>query len=168
MSRCLIQTWQKKNLAIRILKQRKACGHDMIRNEMINLSSPVLIDCICALFNTMIKSGRVPTGWAHSYIIPIFKGGSDTDTTNYRGISIISCLAKLCSAILNTRLIKHIYRLLNEYSVLGPSSWVGIWSPSLRGDQSDQRTRSQNTALVGGGVYQDLNSKLWPPKKSEI
>ena len=80
----------------------------MIRNEMIKLSSPVLIDCICTLFNTMIKSGRVPTGWAHSYIIPIFKGGSDTDTTNYRGISIISCLAKLFSAILNTRLITHI------------------------------------------------------------
>ena len=27
-----------------------------------------------------------------------------------------------------------IYRLLNEYSVLGPSSLVGIWSSSLRGD----------------------------------
>ena len=27
------------------------------------------------------------------------------------------------------------YRLLNEYSVLEPSSLVGIWSPSLRGDQ---------------------------------
>ena len=37
------------------------------------------------------------------------------------------------------------YSLLNEYSVLRPSSLVGIWSPSLRGDQSDQRTRSQNT-----------------------
>ena len=33
-----------------------------------------------------------------------------------------------------------IYRLLNEYNVLGPSSLVGIWSPSLRGDHSDQRT----------------------------
>ena len=37
------------------------------------------------------------------------------------------------------------YRLLNEYSVLGQSSLVGIRSPSLRGDQSDQRTRYQNT-----------------------
>ena len=35
------------------------------------------------------------------------------------------------------------YSLLNEYSVLGPSFLVGIWSPSLRGDQSDQRTRSK-------------------------
>ena len=37
------------------------------------------------------------------------------------------------------------YRLLNEYSVLGPSSLIGIWSSSLGGDQSDHRTRSQHT-----------------------
>ena len=64
-------------------------------------------------------------------------------------INIVSyCRLTIINLVLFWITVINIYRLLNEYSGLGPSSLVGIWSPSLRGDQSDQRTRSQNTVRV--------------------
>ena len=54
-------------------------------------------------------------------------------------------MALIFITCIQSGLLLYLYRLLNKYSVLGSSSLVGIWSPSLRDDQSDQRTRSQNT-----------------------
>ena len=45
--------------------------------------------------------------WAVAMTTPIFKSGSKMNPTNYRGISIQSCLGKLFTAILNQRLFKY-------------------------------------------------------------
>ena len=37
-------------------------------------------------------------------IVPIFKGGDAKETTNYRGISVLSCLGKLFASIINSRI----------------------------------------------------------------
>jgi hypothetical protein len=47
-----------------------------------------------------------PTEWSSGFLVPIFKAGSITEPTNYRGISITSCLGKLFSLLLNNRLLK--------------------------------------------------------------
>ena len=41
-------------------------------------------------------------------IIPVFKKGDRSNPSDYRGISLISCLCKLFTSILNTRLLKWI------------------------------------------------------------
>ena len=48
-----------------------------------------------------------PEAWAKGCVVPIFKKGNIEDPNcNYRGITIISCLGKLFTAILNARLLK--------------------------------------------------------------
>ena len=42
----------------------------------------------------------------HFILVTLYKGGGNDDPDNYRGISIGSCLAKLCSTILYHRILK--------------------------------------------------------------
>ena len=60
---------------------------------------------ILKLFNNILQSGEVIQDWVIGLIVPIHKEGPKLDTSNYRGITLISCLGKLFLSILNTRLM---------------------------------------------------------------
>ena len=57
------------------------------------------------LFNRIFDTNTKIKQWSLSVITPIFKNGNKSDPDNYRGISLLSCLGKLFSAILNQRLL---------------------------------------------------------------
>ena len=45
-----------------------------------------------------------PSDWCKSVIIPLFKKGDDKIPDNYRGISLLSIVSKVFTAVLNKRL----------------------------------------------------------------
>lgn len=66
---------------------------------------PILVN----LFNLVFDSGIIPQTWTSGIIKPIYKNrGSSTDPENYRPIRLLSCMGKLFTAVLNTRLQKYI------------------------------------------------------------
>ena len=70
------------------------------------------------LFNKILNTGEIPEEWLTGLIIPIFKKkGSKEDCNNYRGITLLSCLGKLFTSILNNRL----YAFCEENKILGES-----------------------------------------------
>ena len=87
-----------------ILKDNKASGHDSISNEMIKCLIEVNPTILVKLFNVILTQNADIKNWVVSIITPIYKSGSKTHPTNYRGISVISCLSKLFSSILQLRL----------------------------------------------------------------
>ena len=89
---------------IKLLKMNKAVGLDAISNEMIKCASGTLNSHLCKLFNLVIDSECYPTAWSKGYIIPLYKKGSNSDPSNYRGISICNCTGKLFALLLNNRL----------------------------------------------------------------
>ena len=54
------------------------------------------------------------------YINPIFKAGERSDPSNYRGITIMSCLGKLFNSVLNNRLDKY----LSENNIISENRLV--------------------------------------------
>ena len=57
------------------------------------------------LFNLIFDTGIVPESWLIGNIIPIYKNkGNIENPENYRPITLLSCLGKLFTAIINTRL----------------------------------------------------------------
>ena len=92
--------------ACKNLKNGKASGFDNISNEMIKILVEVYPELVLKLFNAVLASGRTVPDWMVGLIVPIFKDGAKTDPSNYRGITLISCLSKLFLSILNARLIK--------------------------------------------------------------
>ena len=68
---------------------------------MVNTHPNILLK----LFNRIFQSGEVIQDWVIGLIVPIHKEGPKLDTSNYRGITLISCLGKLFLSILNARLL---------------------------------------------------------------
>ena len=83
------------------LKNNKSSYSDRIKNEMIKSSLNELMPIYLQLFNAVLTSGTIPQ-------TAIFKSGTKSDPSNYRGICISSCLGKLFCSILNQRLLKYI------------------------------------------------------------
>ena len=86
------------------LKNNKSCGLDNILNEFLKASTPLVKNVMLKLFNVILNSGIFPKEWARGEIIPIFKKGEINDPQNYRGVTLVSCLGKLFTYILNERL----------------------------------------------------------------
>ena len=58
------------------------------------------------LFNLILDSGCFPKNWSEGIIISIYKKGDSNITDNYRGITLVSCISKIFTSILNDRLLK--------------------------------------------------------------
>ena len=99
------------------LKNNKSSESDQILNEFLKYSPPNFIDMLTKLFNVILDTGIFPEQWSLAIIKPLYKNvGGREDPSNYRGISLLSCLGKLCSNLLSDRLIQ----LVNENNIIGP------------------------------------------------
>ena len=97
------------------LKSGKSPGLDNVLNEFLKNAPEKMIVIITKFFNIIFKTAVIPEDWNIACIVPIYKNkGSRKDTNNYRGISLLSCLGKLFTSILNKRLSKY----LEDYDVL--------------------------------------------------
>lgn len=99
------------------LKNSKAASpSDNIVNEYIKTTRNTMLPIYTNLFNRVLNTGIMPDCWLEGYIIPIFKKGDSKEPCNYRPITLLSCLGKLFTSILNTRLTAFVeeFGLLNE------------------------------------------------------
>ena len=100
---------------ISLMKNGKAPGLDDVRNEYLKNLPPPCVSTLVELFNTILDTGIIPTDWSVGVILPLFKKkGVATDPGNYRGITLLSCISKLFTAILNRRLTKFIDKNLGN------------------------------------------------------
>ena len=98
-------TNEELNAAITSLKSGKASSFDHISNEMLKASNSAVRDLILKLFNVCLLSGTYL--WSESVITPIHKKGCTKNPDNYRAIAVCSCIGKLLSTMLLTRLVSH-------------------------------------------------------------
>ena len=95
------------NEAILGLKLGKSPGYDEIVNEHIKSTKSLLMPLYTKLFNTVFETGIFPQAWLQGKIRPIYKNKGDRlSPENYRPITVLSCLSKLFTSILNNRLTK--------------------------------------------------------------
>ena len=98
-----------------ILNSNKPGGPDEIMPKLIKLTDTSLIRPLTMLFNKSLSLGQVPAQWKMANISAIFKGkGSEQDPTNYRSISITSCLGKVMEKII----FKYLYNYLEQHNIL--------------------------------------------------
>ena len=98
------------------LKNNKSHGIDYILNEFLKNCPEELLVVIVKFFNIILESGIVPNAWTIGIIKPLYKNKGDiNDVNNYRGITLLSCLGKLFTSILNSRL----YAYLTRENILG-------------------------------------------------
>ncbi|MCG7875093.1 MAG: reverse transcriptase family protein [Candidatus Thiodiazotropha endolucinida] len=89
---------------IRSLKRGKSPGFDGILNDFFLDTTTFISPYLVKIYNKIFDSGTYPESWCKGLIVPIHKKGDKNDTNNYRGIMLISTIAKLFSLILRNRL----------------------------------------------------------------
>ena len=95
--------------AVKNLKNNKSPGVDAILNEHIKCSIDSMMPIYENLFNNIFDHGFIPDSWSLEDILPIYKNkGSASLTENYCPITLLSCLGKMFTSIINSR--------LNEYA----------------------------------------------------
>ena len=91
--------------AVKMLKNNKSPGIDEVLNEHIKCTVQMLLPTYTKLFNIIFDTGVVPENWAVGNILPIYKNKGSADLPeNYRPITLLSCLGKLFTSIINIRL----------------------------------------------------------------
>ena len=90
--------------SIKNLKNGKASSEDKIY-EYTKSTKELFLPTYKKLFNVVFDSGIIPHSWLEGTIRPIYKNKGDPKLVqNYSPITILSCLGKLFTAILNKRL----------------------------------------------------------------
>jgi hypothetical protein len=89
--------------AVKLLKRNKAHVLYNLLNEYFIKPIDILALPLSDMFNKIIDSGVFPEAWTVGIIVPLHKKGSESDVNNYRGITLVSCLSKLFTSVINKR-----------------------------------------------------------------
>ena len=92
------------NSALKLLDLHKAVGPDGIPNSFLRSLADELTRPLWLIFSASLESEIFPTQWKSSYVTPIFKSGGRSQFSNYRGIAILSAMAKVFEHIVCSKL----------------------------------------------------------------
>ena len=106
-----------QKMIVKLKNSKASSENDNILNEFIKSTSHIMLPVYCNLFNIILNTGELPDTWLIGTIKPIYKNkGSNTEPCNYRPITILSCLGKLFTSVINQRINSFLIenKLLNE------------------------------------------------------
>ena len=107
-------TTQDVSDAIKLICPNKASGPDFINPRLIKEGKDILSPHLSRLFNKSLQQSSFPDTWKTANVIPVYKKGEKSDPSNYRPISLLSCLSK----VFERCVFKHFYNYINSNSLI--------------------------------------------------
>ena len=89
----------------------KATGPDLINPRLLFHGRHIITPFLTNLINRSLIQGKVPTQWKLAHVIPIHKKGDKSIPSNYRPISLLSCISK----VMERAVFSHMYNHLCNY-----------------------------------------------------
>ena len=99
---------------IKILNPNKASGPDLISHKMLKMCPEQIAIPLQIIFNRSLRDNSYPSSWKTANVTAIFKKGDSSLPSNYRPISLISCVGKVLERII----FKHVYNHLFENKLI--------------------------------------------------
>ena len=91
------------------LANKNSSGWDSISNRLLKEMKHVLCKPLSVLFNRSITTGIFPNIFKNADVIPLYKSGCTTNSSNYRPISLLVTMSK----ILERNIYKCVYTFLD-------------------------------------------------------
>ena len=112
-------TLPELSAALQSMGKSRACGSDGITVAMLKSTFPVIGPHLLRVINSSITKSEVPLQWKSATVIPLYKKGDRGDPNNYRPISILPVVAKLCERIVCSQLTEY----LSTHNILCPQQY---------------------------------------------
>ena len=95
------------------------------------ISWPNYCHFLACIINKTIDTGLFPSQWKMAKVFPLYKKDDRTDAQNYRPISVLPAISKICERVVYNQL----YRYLNSNGLLTKKPvWISF--PSLYSDSA--------------------------------
>ncbi|XP_076892962.1 uncharacterized protein LOC143544855 [Bidens hawaiensis] len=97
----------------------KAVGLDNIPIEVWKCLGEEGVMWLTTLFNTILKTEKMPDQWRSSVVVPIYKNKGDAQCcSNYRGIKLLSHTMKLWERVIDVRLRRETQVKMNQFGFM--------------------------------------------------
>ena len=97
------------------LNPYKATGYDGIPPKVLKLSSDVMAPTVCNAVNNMITQCKFPDSLKRAEVAPIFKAKSRLEWSNFRPVSVLSCLSKIFEIIMAKQMRPHLEQIYSKH-----------------------------------------------------
>ena len=88
----------------------KATGLDNISCRLLKEAAPIISVSLATIINKSIDTGIFPSNWKIAKIFPLFKANDRTDQQNYRPISVLSAVSKVCERVVYDQLYAYLLK----------------------------------------------------------
>jgi hypothetical protein len=99
---------------LQTLQIGKVCGEDGISHQMLKATSETICLHLSILFRYSLRTCKFPSDWKLARVMPSFKQDDKSSSSNYRPISLLSCVGKVMEPVV----YKYIYNDIIEHSLL--------------------------------------------------
>lgn len=135
---------------ITALKSSNSAGFDGISNNLIKRCKLLLCDVLTFVINLSVAKGQFPDCLKLAIVIPLFKKGDPNDYSNYRAISLLSCVSKIFELNLRNQMLS----FLQKYNFFNASQHGFTQSKSTESALCDFQIRivdalDKNLSVVG-------------------
>ncbi|CAB4020188.1 Hypothetical predicted protein [Paramuricea clavata] len=124
-----------------------APGKDKVEYRHLKLVDPNC-DILGLIFNKCLEEKKIPLSWKQSTTILIYKkGSSDNIPSNFRPIALMSCIYKLFTSILSSRISKFVIKeelISTEQKSAKPSEGCHEHSFTLKSAVADCKRNQKN------------------------
>ncbi len=98
------------------LNTSKACGPDLLHPRILKEARESLAEPLSIFFNSSVNSASFPLQWKEANVTPVYKKEDPTLPSNYRPISLLSCLGKVMERCIH----KYVFNYISANNLLTP------------------------------------------------
>ena len=96
-----------------ILPVNKAIGPDAISHKMLKSTVHSIVKPLYFLFNRSLSENIFPNSWKIAHVLPLFKKDDPCVATNYRPVSLLSCVSKVMERVI----FKYLYNYFHKHDL---------------------------------------------------
>ena len=138
------------------IKIMKSSGCDMISSRVCKDAFVILVDHLVHIFNCSLNSCVFPDAWKQARVVPLFKGGDQSDVSNYRPVSLLPLPGKLLEKIVHKKVVQF-FEGQNFLSVHQGGFRKGHSTTATIADLTDEIFTEVNKGLTTLAAFIDLS-----------